>query len=110
MTMPAQIPSQVQTQAFKKLVLTALLIDGKFIPFKGENSHVPSYTSPVLRQSFKFEATAYLDFANAFETLDPFQIQKEYKKYYDVFSRQGNLGLVNQVLESYLVHLQSKII
>lgn len=103
---PALVPSQIQIQAYKKLILMCLLIHGRF----NIKSHVPSYISPVLKQVVKGEAAPYLNFALAFSTLDSSKIQTEYKKNYDLFSRQGNLGLVKQVLQSYLDHLKSNLL
>jgi len=86
---PAQVPAAIQMEALKKLTLVQLILYGKPIP-------LPKYTNQVLGRLFK--QTVYWRFADMFPKPLP-ELQVAVTKENETFSRDQNLGLLQQVVD-----------
>ncbi|KIM86905.1 hypothetical protein PILCRDRAFT_815352 [Piloderma croceum F 1598] len=86
---PGQLPSALQLEALKKLVLVQLIA-------KGKTTSPPKYTNPVLLRLLK--STPYAGLVNAY----PQQINNLRgiaKKEQDFFATERNTGLVQQAID-----------
>ncbi|RUP45389.1 hypothetical protein BC936DRAFT_148241 [Jimgerdemannia flammicorona] len=90
---PSQVTSAIQIEAHKKYVLVSLLEHGKLLP-------LPKYTTQVVLRVFKNNCGGYLEFAQAFESLNVTRVKNEFAKVADMFTKDKNLGLARQVLQA----------
>ncbi|GAA5984473.1 hypothetical protein JCM10908_003364 [Rhodotorula pacifica] len=84
---PGSHASMIQVDAHKKLVLVQLLAFGKTQP-------LPRYTTSTVLQATKVLSAPYVEFANAFRTLDRSKVAAASEKGRDTFARDLNVGLV----------------
>ncbi|XP_012274298.1 COP9 signalosome complex subunit 3 [Orussus abietinus] len=92
-TTPAVAVSHIMLEAYKKYILVSLILHGKLIP--------PPYASRVVNRFIKSLSHAYQELATAYATNSCEAVQSIITKYQDLFTRDINLGLAEQVL-SYL--------
>ncbi|TFK47638.1 hypothetical protein OE88DRAFT_782487 [Heliocybe sulcata] len=86
---PAQVPSAVQLEAGKKLILVQLIKDGKAAP-------LPRYTNAALQRLLK--GTPYYSLIR-FYPLQQAQLQVAVEKEKETFEKDQNMGLVKLMLE-----------
>ena len=85
--------SCIMLEAYKKYVLVSLTVHGKVL-------QLPKYTPQVVSRFIRPMSQHYLDLAVAYSTNSPEELKAVIAKHSDVFSRDNNVGLVNQVLQS----------
>ncbi|GBP33172.1 COP9 signalosome complex subunit 3 [Eumeta japonica] len=81
-TVPAVVVSHIMLEAYKKYILVSLILHGKVIP-------LPKYTSQVVSRFLKPLSAPYHELATS---------QNSLAKHREVFVRDKNLGLVNQII------------
>lgn len=92
-TTPSMAVSHIMLEAYKKYILTALILHGK-IP------NVPKYTSPVVARYVKPLCQPYHDLAAVYATNNPTDLHTTVTKHVEVFVRDNNMGLVKQCITS----------
>lgn len=92
-TTPSMAVSHVMLEAYKKYILVALILQGKF-------PTLPKYTSQVVGRYIKPLCQAYHDLATSYATNNPEELNKSIEKHQDTFNRENNMGLVKQCLTS----------
>lgn len=85
--------SCIMLEAYKKYVLISLTVHGKVLP-------LPKYTPQVVSRFIRPMSQHYLDLAVAYSTNSPEELNNVITKHTEVFTRDNNMGLVNQVLQS----------
>lgn len=90
-TLPAMAVSHIMLEAYKKFILVSLILHGKII-------NVPRYASPVLTRFIKPLSQPYQELATSYQTHSCDDVQTVINKYQEVFTRDHNRGLVDQVL------------
>ncbi|XP_004927872.1 COP9 signalosome complex subunit 3 isoform X1 [Bombyx mandarina] len=83
-TVPAMVVSHIMLEAYKKYILVSLILHGKVLP-------MPKYTSQVVCRFLKPLSAPYHDLVAS---------QHAASKHREIFVRDKNMGLVNQVLNS----------
>jgi COP9 signalosome complex subunit 3 len=87
---PGQVPSAIQLEALKKLVLVQLISKGKTV-------NPPKYTNPILLRLLK--SSPYTVLVNSYpQQID--NLRTIAKKEHELFTTEKNLGLVQQAIES----------
>ncbi|KAH8076002.1 hypothetical protein BXZ70DRAFT_963485 [Cristinia sonorae] len=86
---PAQVPAAIQMEALKKLTLVQLILYGK-------TTSLPKYTNQALGRLFR--QTPYFRLADMYPRPQP-DLQAFVVKETEVFNRDQNSGLVQQVLD-----------
>lgn len=95
LTVPAASPGpfyDVAISTFKLFVLLSLLVTAMPPP----NPKFTSYQAPRLRKT----ASEYMELAYAYQNRDISQLRQVFQSNRDQFEKQGNLGLVKQVVAS----------
>lgn len=90
---PAQAMSHIMLESYKKYILISLILHGKL-------NAVPKYSSQVITRFIKPLSHPYNELANAYGTSQSDELRNVTNKYHDVFERDVNVGLVNQVTAS----------
>jgi COP9 signalosome complex subunit 3 len=90
LTIPASALSQIMIEAYKKFLLISLISKGK-LPM------LPKYTSRIVLNQIKPQCSFYHELASAFMNYDQDKLNSTCQKYHDVFSQDGNLGLIKQL-------------
>lgn len=85
--------SCIMLEAYKKYVLVSLTVHGKVL-------QLPKYTPQVVSRFIRPMSQQYLDLAVAYSTNSPEELKTVIAKHSEVFTRDNNVGLVNQVLQS----------
>ncbi|XP_034937501.1 COP9 signalosome complex subunit 3 [Chelonus insularis] len=93
-TIPAMAVSHIMLEAYKKFILVSLILHGKIV-------NIPKYASQVLIRFIRPLSQAYQELATAYSTNSCDEVRSIINKYQESFTRDHNLGLVEQVL-SYL--------
>lgn len=83
-TVPAMAVSHIMLEAYKKYILVSLILHGKVIK-------IPKYTSQVVCRFLRPLSAAYIDLAF---------VQHAVIKHREIYIRDKNFGLVNQVINS----------
>ncbi|KAI1126764.1 hypothetical protein F5Y10DRAFT_206396 [Nemania abortiva] len=86
--------SKIMVDAFKKWILVSLLSEGKYC-------NTPPYASAATNKTFGVLGKPYVALATAFATDDVHQLKLEADKNAQVWSEDGNVGLVEEVISSY---------
>ncbi|TGZ84473.1 hypothetical protein EX30DRAFT_391924 [Ascodesmis nigricans] len=86
--------SKIQVEAYKKYVLTGLLLNGKVPP-------TLKSLSPNAVRIYRTIARAYETFGSAFMTRDAELFSKEAALTADTFAQDGNSGLAQQCMEAF---------
>lgn len=92
-TTPAMALSAVVVEAYKKFVLVSLIS-------KGAVAELPKYTPAIVRNNSSTFASQYVLLADAFKRMDRPELLKVVKEGEDVFTEDGNFGLVKQAVAS----------
>ncbi|KAI1150692.1 cop9 subunit [Nemania diffusa] len=87
--------SKIMIEAFKKWVLVSLLSEGNL-----PTTSPPHVSAPTTR-IFGTLCRPYVDLAMAFETNNAQQLKSDVEKHTQVWSDDGNIGLVEEVIASY---------
>jgi COP9 signalosome complex subunit 3 len=90
---PAIVGSAIMLAAYKKFILTALIV-------RGDASTLPKYTNPSLVRVFKQLSTPYEEFATSFSTRSVDDLHKVAGNYHNKFLDDGNFGLVKQAIQA----------
>ncbi|KAM0754573.1 hypothetical protein T439DRAFT_321611 [Meredithblackwellia eburnea MCA 4105] len=85
---PGQAVSAVQIDAYKKLVLIQLLVDGKHVA-------LPTYTSSTVSSACKTSCANYIEVATAYVSNDKLKLRTTIERLRETFERDLNLGLVH---------------
>jgi COP9 signalosome complex subunit 3 len=85
--------SCIMLEAYKKYVLISLTVHGKVL-------QLPKYTPQVVSRFIRPMSQQYLDLAVAYSTNNPEELKQVIAKHSEAFTRDNNVGLVNQVLQS----------
>lgn len=85
--------SSIMLEAYKKYILISLIVHGKV-------QQLPKYTPQVVNRFIRPMSQQYLDLAVAYSSNSADELKAVIAKHADVFSRDKNQGLVNQVLQS----------
>ncbi|KAI9914717.1 hypothetical protein PsorP6_008535 [Peronosclerospora sorghi] len=94
-TAPALSLSAFVIEAYKKMLLVTLILHGEAVV-------LPKYTPFVVTRHVENHCTAYVDLANALVVEKDFlALQKVVGKNEELFIREGNFGLVKQVLHAF---------
>eukprot|EP00095_Tigriopus_kingsejongensis_P012377 maker-scaffold190_size271632-snap-gene-1.29 protein:Tk12377 transcript:maker-scaffold190_size271632-snap-gene-1.29-mRNA-1 annotation:"hypothetical protein BRAFLDRAFT_275202" len=96
-TTPAVSVSHIMLEAYKKLILVALIEQGDKTR---EVLNLPKYTSYVVQKYLKPLSTPYWDVLNAYFAIEIQALRSTVTKHTSVFETDSNMGLVEQVLES----------
>ncbi|XP_058792500.1 COP9 signalosome complex subunit 3 [Phymastichus coffea] len=88
---PASAVSHIMLEAYKKYILVSLILNGKI-------SALPNYTSHLVKRHIKRLSQPYQELATAYGTNSCDEVQGIMTKYYEMFTRDNNEGLVKQVL------------
>jgi COP9 signalosome complex subunit 3 len=92
-TAPAVVLSAIMVEAYKKFVLVSLIVHGQI-------ASIPKYTSSVVPRHMKVAAAPYQELATAYLTHSTEDVQKCLASNAEVFQKDGNFGLVKQVLKA----------
>lgn len=92
-TTPSMVVSHIMLEAYKKYILVSLIEFGKV-------QVLPKYTSPVVSRYIKQLSQSYIELLNAFNSPSS-NLAAIITKHQDVFIRDHNMGLVNQVKKAY---------
>jgi len=90
---PAIVGSAIMLSAYKKFILTALIV-------RGDASTLPKYTNPSLMRVFKQLSTPYEEFATSFSTRSVDDLHKVANNYASKFVEDSNFGLVKQTIQA----------
>lgn len=90
---PAQAMSHIMLESYKKYILVSLILHGKL-------NATPKYSSQVITRFIKPLSHPYHELANAYATSQSDELRIVTNKFHDVFERDVNVGLVNQVTAS----------
>ncbi|ESO89010.1 hypothetical protein LOTGIDRAFT_205728 [Lottia gigantea] len=90
---PSFAVSHIMMESYKKYILVALILQGK-VPA------LPKYTSQIVARYIKPLCQAYHDLANAYSTNRPNDLRIIVSKHNDLFTRDNNMGLVKQCVNS----------
>lgn len=90
---PAQAMSHIMLESYKKYILVSLILHGKL-------NAIPKYSSQVIARFIKPLSHPYHELANAYATTQSDELRNVTNKFHDVFERDVNVGLVNQVTAS----------
>jgi COP9 signalosome complex subunit 3 len=90
---PAIVGSAIMLSAYKKFILTALIV-------RGDASTLPKYTNPSLMRVFKQLSTPYEEFATSFSTRSVDDLHKVATNYAAKFAEDSNFGLVKQAIQA----------
>ncbi|KAL2918758.1 hypothetical protein HK105_201592 [Polyrhizophydium stewartii] len=88
---PSTVPSAIQIESYKRLVLVSLLL-------KGEMTALPKSVAPIVLRSCRSQAAAYLEFASAFASLSHTRAAAKAQQFAERFHADKTLGLVQQCL------------
>lgn len=89
---PAMAMSHIMLESYKKYILVSLIVRGKQIT-------IPKYSSQVIGRFMKPLSQQYHELSNVYiNNGTPDAVRAVITKYQEIFSREGNLGLVKQVL------------
>jgi len=95
-TCPTAAVSHIMLEAYKKYQLVALIVHGD----KPKDSvSLPKFTSPIVNKFLKPLCSAYTEIVNAFYLNSAHELRNVFTKYRELFETDGNLGLVNQVVQ-----------
>ena len=94
LTTPAQVISQIMIDAYKKFLLISLISNGR-VP------QLPKYTSRLILNQIKPISGIYHELAAAFVAYDHEKLMSVSHKYQDTFQKDGNVGLVKQLHQSF---------
>merc|ERR1712000_781587 len=94
-TTPSDVLSCIMADAYKKYMLTSLLVYGNI-------GAVPKFTSYTLQSFIKTKVTAYEELYAAYQTLGSEQLRAAIRNNEEKYKMDGNFGLVKQVLASML--------
>eukprot|EP01129_Flabellula_baltica_P009748 TRINITY_DN4037_c0_g1_i1.p1 TRINITY_DN4037_c0_g1~~TRINITY_DN4037_c0_g1_i1.p1 ORF type:complete len:292 (+),score=56.17 TRINITY_DN4037_c0_g1_i1:454-1329(+) len=92
---PAIVSSSIMVEAYKKFVLVSLLLDGT-VPSIGK------FTNNSFARQVKQISTAYSELMRAYETHSFSDVELCISNNTEAFIKDGNLGLVKQVLKSLI--------
>lgn len=92
-TAPGGAASAIQVAAHKKLTLVNLMLNG-------ETFQYPRYLSQAVQRAIKSHAAPYTDLAAAFSQLDAKKVNEIATQGAEIWSGDGNTGLVTLVLRS----------
>ncbi|XP_014215702.1 COP9 signalosome complex subunit 3 [Copidosoma floridanum] len=90
---PASAVSHIMIEAYKKYILVSLILNGKVVL-------LPNYTSNLIKRHIKRLSQPYQELATEYATNNCDEVQGVITKFGDNFSRDNNMGLVKQVLNS----------
>jgi len=90
---PAIVLSAIMVESYKKFVLVSLILYGQVQPF-------PKYTSSVVQRHIKTTCLQYQELANAYSTFNSDELHKLADSHWEFFRKDGNAGLVKQVVQS----------
>ncbi|XP_001605022.1 COP9 signalosome complex subunit 3 [Nasonia vitripennis] len=88
---PAAAVSHIMLEAYKKFILVSLILNGKILL-------LPNYTSNLVKRHIKRLSAPYQELATAYGTHSCEEVEDIILKYNDVYARDNNTGLVQQVL------------
>ena len=89
-TTPADSPSAIQIEAYKKYLLVCCILDHP-------NVQLPPYTSNIVQKVTKSSyCQAYNDLSNLFKNMDVKKIRDEVKGLMNVCRKDGNMGLLQE--------------
>lgn len=92
-TTPALAVSHIMLEAYKKYILVSLILNGKV-------GNVPKCTSQVVGRFIKPLSQAYHDLATVYASNNSDELNNIVSNYQEMFNREGNMGLVKQVVAS----------
>ncbi|XP_039285710.1 LOW QUALITY PROTEIN: COP9 signalosome complex subunit 3 [Nilaparvata lugens] len=92
-TTPALAVSHIMLEAYKKYILVSLILNGKV-------GNVPKCTSQVVGRFIKPLSQAYHDLATVYASNNSDELSNIVSNYQEMFNREGNMGLVKQVVAS----------
>lgn len=92
-TTPAQAMSHIMLESYKKYILISLILHGKL-------NALPKYSSQVIPRFIKPLSHPYHELASAYGISQSDELRIISSKFHDVFERDVNMGLVNQVTAS----------
>lgn len=95
LTMPANVISQIQIESFKRYILCSLLVHGNLIPLPQQT------TSSVVHRNVDKMVMPYGELAMAYKK-DVATVRRVIGEQNEVFVKDKNFGLVNQVLVSLI--------
>lgn len=90
---PAMAMSHIMLESYKKYILVSLILNGKTMP-------IPKYSSQVISRFMKPLSHAYHELVSTYNTTVIDDVRNVVNKYREVYTRDTNMGLVNQVLAS----------
>ncbi|XP_017772366.1 PREDICTED: COP9 signalosome complex subunit 3 [Nicrophorus vespilloides] len=90
-TTPALAVSHIMMEAYRKYILVSLLSYGKV-------QMIPKYTAQVVTRFIKPISQPYHDLANAYASNKSVELSAVVAKNAEVYTRDRNMGLVNQVV------------
>ncbi|KAJ0393190.1 hypothetical protein P43SY_007384 [Pythium insidiosum] len=94
-TAPAVALSAFVVEAYKKLLLTSLIL-------RGESPSLPKYTPYVVTRNIETHCAAYLELRRAFVVdKDVQSLVNVLEAHASVFAKDGNTGLVKQAIEAF---------
>lgn len=94
LSVPAIILSAIMVEAFKRFVLVQLLNHGTFLGISKNSSN-------IIQNHIKSVCQIYIQFANAFSKNDLTLLQSIADNHTIEFSKDKNLGLITQCIDSY---------
>ena len=92
-TMPCHALSGLVVEAYKKYMLISLILHG-------EVQQLPEYTGTLVQRLIKTCCHEYNELANAMATHKVEKVKKVVRRYTEAFTKDQNLGLAEQALES----------
>jgi len=91
-TTPAVVLSNIMVEAYKKFMLTSLILYGKV-------TSLPRQTSSVLQRYHKNAFPQYTDFVNSFNSNNLEEVHKIAATHAETFQKDHNFGLVKQCIQ-----------
>ena len=99
---PAQVTSGIQIEAYKRLILIQLLMDGKMKP-------LPKSLGPVVSKTLKHGTILYSELSRIYESGQVVKFQQKIEADHQLFEKDGTVGLVKQCLVSMVTFKIQKL-
>ncbi|KAL7269298.1 hypothetical protein RUND412_008045 [Rhizina undulata] len=93
-SIPGSACSAIQVEAYKKYILTGILLDGSV-------HRIPKVCSVMFTRTYNALCRPYEYFAEVFMSGDPEVFKQEAALMMDVFQRDGNTGLAMQCMDAF---------
>ena len=93
LTAPSNAVSHVQIEAYKKFILCCLMVEGKIVILPEK------LTSSTVLRMVERSASSYVKLGTLYGAQSVEKVRTYAKEHEEIFSKDGNLGLVKQTLE-----------